>query len=142
MKNYITFIIFILPLILVCCINNQHNAINNTDKDSISGIQDYTQLSEKEYLIMLLEQEVGKYRSVIPEKGFVPDEETAVKIAEAVLLPRYGERIYDDKPFAAYLIFDSIWVVMSEYDGTCCGSSPHVEIKKSTGEILLVKYTK
>ena len=122
--------------------DNQKNAINNTDKDSIEEIQDYSKLSGEEYMIMLLEKEVGKYRSVLPENGFVPNEETAIKIAEAVLLPRYGERIYDDKPFAAYLIFDSIWVVMSEYDGTCCGSSPHVEIKKSTGEILLVKYTK
>jgi hypothetical protein len=35
-----------------------------------------------------------------PKNGFVPDAETAVKIAEAVLIPVYGEKhIMSERPF-------------------------------------------
>ncbi len=98
-------------------------------------------LSEKEYMLKILEQDVGKYRSVPPDSGYVPNEETAKKIAEAVWWPIYGERINEAKPFQAYLVFDSIWVVMAgPKDGY--SSTPHIEIKKRTGEILFVMYYK
>jgi hypothetical protein len=39
-----------------------------------------------------------------PEGGFVPNSETAVKIAEAVLLPVYGkEKLESERPFKADL---------------------------------------
>ncbi len=41
---------------------------------------------------------------VIPESGVVPNAETAVKIAEAVLIPVYGKkRIASEEPFHAKL---------------------------------------
>ena len=37
-------------------------------------------------------------------EGFVPDKETATKIAEAILIPVYGkDSIEDEKPFTATL---------------------------------------
>lgn len=100
----------------------------------------YTLLSEKEYMRKVLEDEVGKHR-YIPNDGYVPNEETAKKIAEAVWFPIYGERINEARPFEAYLVFDSIWVVMAA-SGDGYKSTPHIEIKKSTGEILFVMYYK
>lgn len=49
--------------------------------------------------------------SVIPVDGRVPNEETAMRIAEAVWLPIYGSLIYGSRPFKARLVDDSIWVV-------------------------------
>lgn len=46
-----------------------------------------------------------------PERGFVPDEATAVAIAEAVWLPIYGkETLVKERPFRAVLKGD-IWTV-------------------------------
>lgn len=35
----------------------------------------------------------------IPKDGFVPNIATSIKIAEAIWLPIYGERIYKKKPY-------------------------------------------
>jgi NTF2 fold immunity protein len=48
--------------------------------------------------------------SVRPKAGLVPDDVTAIKIAEAVWLPIYGAAIYDKKPFTAKLK-GNIWIV-------------------------------
>lgn len=46
-----------------------------------------------------------------PKSGYVPDKETAVKIAEAVLIPVYGEKkIVDERPFHADREGD-VWTV-------------------------------
>lgn len=37
----------------------------------------------------------------IPREGYVPNKETAIKIAEAIWLPIYGNKIYNSKPFRA-----------------------------------------
>lgn len=47
-----------------------------------------------------------------PAKGFVPDAETASRIAEAVLIPIYGKNVVSERPFKAELK-DGIWTVMS-----------------------------
>jgi len=75
-----------------------------------------------------------------PKNGFVPNAETAVKIAEAVLIPVYGEeKILSERPFKAALQED-VWTV----EGTlhcgegkrCNGGTAVVKISKSTGQIL------
>jgi len=50
-------------------------------------------------------------QDAVPKKGFVPDSATAVKIAEAVLIPVYGQqKIESEKPFTAKLK-DDVWFV-------------------------------
>ncbi|HEY4837019.1 MAG TPA: NTF2 fold immunity protein [Candidatus Acidoferrales bacterium] len=47
----------------------------------------------------------------MPPEGFVPNSETAVRIAEAMLIARYGERrVESAKPFSSHLK-DGIWHV-------------------------------
>jgi hypothetical protein len=49
--------------------------------------------------------------SYVPPKGFVPDEKTAIRIAEAVWSPIYGEAmIQGEKPFVASLK-SGVWTV-------------------------------
>lgn len=43
--------------------------------------------------------------------GYVPDSETAKKIAEAVWTTVYGEGISKNKPFKVFLRDSSIWIV-------------------------------
>lgn len=64
----------------------------------------------------------------------VPNEETAVKIAEAIWLPIYGEDIYDSKPYQVISVNDSIWHVF--------GTLPAPKIKASqNGDTLITAYT-
>jgi len=80
-----------------------------------------------------------------PKSGFVPNAETAVKIAEAVLVPIYGEKkILAERPFKAKLEGD-VWTVSgSLHCGApqCLGGTAEVKIAKSSGQILQMVHYK
>jgi len=81
-----------------------------------------------------------------PNQGYVPDEETAVKIAEAVWLNIYGEDIYNRLPFVAY--YDGKtdnWLVYGSMPEakpgvTFFGGVPEMTIRKADGQILWVSH--
>ena len=77
----------------------------------------------------------------IPKKGFVPDDTTAIKIAEAVWLPIYGNIIYSKKPFKAVLK-KGVWIVEGTLPRNYQGGVPYIEIQKKDGKILKVIHGK
>ena len=77
----------------------------------------------------------------VPKKGFVPDKETAIKIAEAIWLPIYGEGIYQRQPFEAKLK-NGIWIVEGSMPPDTKGGVPYIEIRKSDCKILKVEHGK
>jgi hypothetical protein len=88
---------------------------------------------------------VGHGQSYQPKAGYVPDSPTAVRVAEAVLIPVYGEKqIASERPFTATLK-DDVWTVGGTLrcpDGkggmttVCAGGVAVVRIAKSDGRIL------
>ena len=76
----------------------------------------------------------------IQEHDLVPDEETAIKVAEAIWLPIYGRFIYKSKPFKATLK-DGIWIVKGTLKKSK-GGVPYAEIQKSDCKFLKVTHTK
>ena len=75
--------------------------------------------------------------------NYVPNEETAIKIAEAIWLPIYGEEIYNQKPYTASLLKDGIWVVTGTFTGDIeveAGGVAYIEIQKKDGKILKVTH--
>jgi hypothetical protein len=86
-----------------------------------------------------------------PKAGFVPDAGTAVKIAEAVLIPVYGQpKIESERPFSAELK-DEIWTVSGTlrcpdgHGGTttiCKGGTATVKIAKDDGRIFFMIHYK
>lgn len=81
-----------------------------------------------------------------PKNGFVPDEKTAVKIAEAILYPIYGEDlIKSEEPFVVHLKKD-VWVIEGKpltkvIDGAprpVDGGEVHMEISKKDARVLKV----
>jgi len=78
---------------------------------------------------------------VIPKSGFVPNKTTAIKIAEAVWLPIYGESIYKKRPYKVKLE-NGIWVVEGTLPLTSKGGVPYIEIQKKDGKILKVIHDK
>ena len=79
-----------------------------------------------------------------PQKnGYISDEKTAVKIAETILLPIYGEEILkEEKPFHATLRFDSIWIIEGTLKPGIEGGTAYVEIQKKDCKILKITHSK
>jgi hypothetical protein len=81
--------------------------------------------------------------SIKPAKGFVPDAKTAIRIAEAVLIPIYGESVLSDRPFKAILEHGT-WTVTGTMHcqenlpkpGFNCFGGHWVRISKADGRIL------
>ncbi len=74
-------------------------------------------------------------------RDYVPDKATAIKIAEAIWVPIYGKKIFNNKPFIAELRNDGVWIV----EGTLKsgkGGVPYIEIQKSDCKILKVIHGK
>jgi hypothetical protein len=94
-------------------------------------------------LVLIVTTADAEEHSYVPKRGFVPDERTAVLIAEAVLSPIYGEeRIANEKPFAAALKGD-VWIVQGSLPaGKNLGGVALAEISKADGRILRVTHGK
>ena len=84
-------------------------------------------------------------QSYTPKDGFVPDSTTAIKVAEAVLIPVYGkEKIESERPFKASLD-NGVWTVGGTLhcsDGKggvtthCVSGSAEVKLSKADGRVL------
>lgn len=96
--------------------------------------------SDKETSIPPHECRIGDL--YIPAGGFVPDSVTAIRIAEAIWLPIYGNHIYENKPFEAELVGDSLWIVVGSLPKNVLGGVPYIEILKKDGKILGVEHGK
>ena len=75
-----------------------------------------------------------------PVLGYVPDEETAIKIAVAVWSPIYGkEQIEKEKPYKATLK-DGIWYVSGSLPTGWIGGTAEAEIAKDDGRIIRITH--
>ena len=116
------------------------------------------------FFILLLVCSTSIYSNLIQNKNekrdYVPDAETAIKVAEAVWLPIYGNMIYNEKPFTARLENNKVWIVEGTLKGDSVynskpkpnpnsrsifivvGGVAHIEIQKSDCKILQVSHGK
>lgn len=77
-----------------------------------------------------------------PDAGYVPDAETAIKIAVAVWEPIYGAKeIAGEKPYHASLK-DGVWTVEGSLPKNYVGGVASAKIAKSDGRILAVIHGK
>ena len=82
----------------------------------------------------------GSYK---PETGFVPDEVTAIRVAEAILIPIYGESVIKwQRPFKAVLN-NGIWTVKGQLEvPKYVGGVATVKLSKSDARIFWVRHTR
>ncbi len=74
--------------------------------------------------------------SFVPKGGFVPDEETAVAIAEAILVPIMGRRaMQEERPYRAILKGNE-WTVFGYLGPEYAGGVAIVKMDKKSGTIL------
>jgi hypothetical protein len=88
------------------------------------------------------------HRSVCPQAVCVPDEKTAIRIAEAVLMPIYGEgHIKSERPFTARLEGNR-WIVAGSLpkprkaNEMIVGGTAMAEIDKADGRIVAIYHLK
>jgi hypothetical protein len=93
----------------------------------------------------VLSGQVTPRRSVVPSEGFVPDPGTAIKIAEAVIGPVYGQAIVtNQRPYKAKLL-NGKWIVRgdpTERDTSYVGGYVEVHINKTNACIMFMTHTK
>ena len=89
-------------------------------------------------LVVTMAVAASEKKPWVPDKGFVPDSQTAIRIAEAVWIPIYGEKqISTEKPFKAVLR-DDTWLVTGTLPAGFNGGTAEAEISKRDGRILRV----
>ena len=82
-------------------------------------------------------------KGYVPNDGFIPNEETAIKIAEVIWIPIYGEDVKTKKPFIAeYNAKENCWEVRGTLPTNMRGGVPEIKIDKSDGKILYVNHGK
>lgn len=78
----------------------------------------------------------------MPPSGYVPDAQTAIRIAEAVWEPIYGkEKIASERPFRATLK-NGVWIVEGSLPSGMTGGVAIAEISKKDAKVLRVSHGK
>ena len=76
-----------------------------------------------------------------PRADCVPDQQTAIKIAEAIWYPLYGDDIFDQKPYYVQLEGDC-WIVIGSLPENYYGGSAYIKFQKSDCKVIDVYHTK
>ena len=88
---------------------------------------------------------VASAGSALPEKGVLTSEESAIKVAEAILVNIYGEKVLEQRPFKAKLDGD-VWKITGTFHCPqaigCKGGVARIEIKKKDGKVKSVIHDK
>ena len=88
------------------------------------------------FLLFVSLADGGMARPQLPARGVIPDEGTAVKVAEAVFLPIFGqEEVTKFQPYHAQLK-DDIWTVYGTLKPSSRGGTPQLRIQKKDGKVL------
>ena len=93
-------------------------------------------------LSSVLAQETNPPHNYKPSQGYVPNAETAIRIALAVWEPIYGKKQIDsEKPYRATLK-SGVWIVEGSLPPGWLGGVAIAEISASDGTILRVSHGK
>lgn len=77
-----------------------------------------------------------------PPFVIVPNEETAIAMAEAVFVVAFGNEVLSKKPFVAKLdATKRYWLVCGTLPAGYVGGVPEMKIRKSDGRIMKVKHS-
>jgi NTF2 fold immunity protein len=89
--------------------------------------------------VILLMCVLGASKPKLPMQGVVPDEPTAVKVAEAILPPIFGaEEVAKWLPYHAQLDKNGVWTVYGTLPQGSRGGTPMLKIRKQDGQVLEV----
>ncbi|WP_321519552.1 YbbC/YhhH family protein [uncultured Bacteroides sp.] len=79
--------------------------------------------------------------SNLVKRDIVPNEETAMKMAEVILFSIYGQKIYSSRPYCIELK-NGVWIIEGTLPKDYQGGVPYIEIQKKDGKVLKVIHGK
>jgi hypothetical protein len=86
---------------------------------------------------------VAHIHNYVPVNGYVPDEKTAVAVAEAILVPIYGQQqVLQQRPFHAVPEGTAVWKVEGSIPIGRVGGVATVRLQRQDGRILSVTHGK
>jgi hypothetical protein len=89
-------------------------------------------------LLLLPALSLADGNNYVPANGAIPDQATALRVAEAILEAAYGKiEIARGEPFTATLKGD-VWVVQGTIPAGWVGGAGYVEIEKSKGCVVQI----
>ena len=81
-------------------------------------------------------------QSFRPERGCIPDEKTAINVAESILSPIYGaDTVASERPFSATLV-KGVWIVKGYLAPGWAGGVAEIELSKESGKVLRICHGK
>ena len=86
---------------------------------------------------------LAQQHNYVPKDGYVPDEKTAIVVAEAVLARIYGEpKISSERPFHAVLDRNNVWTIEGSIPNGSVGGVASIRLQRLDGRILSVIHGK
>ncbi len=77
-------------------------------------------------------------KSALPSQGVIPNEDTAVKVAEALFIPIFGaDEVAKYSPYHARFK-DGLWTVYGTLKSGSRGGTPQMTIQKKDGKVIEV----
>jgi hypothetical protein len=95
------------------------------------------------YVVADLEDRELERRSAAPYQpvdGYVPDPETAVRIAEAVLERAFGDEVMADQRPLRVMLQNDLWIITGSMPEHAAGGVAYIEISKRDGRIIHVTH--
>lgn len=96
-------------------------------------------------LIFSIGTAVASANNGLPQKGVLTTEDSAIKVAETILVNIYGEKVLEQRPFKAKLEGD-VWKIKGTFhcpQGVGCkGGVARIEINKKDGKVKSVIHDK
>lgn len=122
-----------LAILLISCTKNNSRVLND----------DNVVLSDSIFKVVKIPINYSTFNDINKEDGYVPNAETAVKIAEVILFNIYTkELIINQRPYNVYLENDSIWCIEGNLHPNLDGGVFYIEICKDNGAVLKRLHTK
>jgi hypothetical protein len=137
-------IIILIVIVIIGFILVLRYCLRENSQDTIQYYYQTLEITqdERQYGIELLELTYKDTTNKYYKQDYIPDEKTAIEIAEAIWFPIYGKNIYNSKPFRATIIQDSVWYIRGTLEDGYVGGVPYALIRKSDCKVLKVIHTK
>jgi hypothetical protein len=127
----------LLPLLFVS-LNSAVSAVPKTVSENMGFSPEGNMKTATKFAAFMLVVGTSMAQAPEPKGGFVPDEKTSIRVAEAILPPICGEEcVLHQGPFSVTLA-KGVWIVSGAppKEGTRGGGAVEIRIDRRTGAVI------
>jgi len=80
-------------------------------------------------------------KGYVPPNGFIADQQTALKVADAILVGVYGEKqIATERPLKVAPVKHDVWLVWGTVPKNLVGGAAVIKLSKKSGRVLFLTH--